>query len=105
MVVRGILRASRHHWQPWGSAVFSQVQRSSLSVQLNIAEGWSFGNSPTCTRHLSIAFGSSVETIDLIELMIDEGIVPQSGGEKLRSHALRSHRLLIGLLKQRRPFK
>jgi four helix bundle protein len=84
--------------------VFGQVQRASLSVQLNIAEGWSFGPSPTCTRHLSIAFGSAVETIELIEHLMVEEIVSKPAGEELLRRATRCRSLLVGLLKQRRPF-
>lgn len=98
-----VLEASKTHWRPWASACFSQVLRASLSVQLNIAEGWSFGDSPTCTRHLGIAYGSAMETADLVDLMLDAGVVPQDVGERLRQHSVLSRRLLVGLLKRRRP--
>jgi len=102
-VVIGVLEVSRDHWQPWAGAMFGQLQRSSLSVQLNIAEGWSFSQTPTCARHLGIAYGSAIETADLIELLIDTGIVPLKQGSDLVSHSLRCRRLLVGLLKRRRP--
>jgi four helix bundle protein len=102
-VVLGIIRLSRSYWRPWAGAVFGQIQRASLSVQLNIAEGWTFGASPTSTRHLSIAYGSAVETADLIELMQEAHIIPVAEIEELRAHCSRSQRLLLGLLKRRRP--
>ena len=102
-VVIAVLEAGKKHWKPWASAVFDQIQRASLSAQLNIAEGWAFGLSPTCTRHLAIAYGSAVETADLIALMIDAQIVPAELGERLRLHSERSQALLVGLMKQRRP--
>jgi len=43
------------------SALFAQLQRASLSVELNIAEGYSFGPSRTYTRHFGVAYGSAVE--------------------------------------------
>jgi four helix bundle protein len=47
--------------------VFGQVTRSSLSVRLNIAEGYAFTNTPTFRRHLDTAYGSAVETGELLE--------------------------------------
>ncbi len=83
--------------------MFSQVQRASLSVQLNIAEGWTFGESPTSTRHLSVAYGSVVETLDLLDLMIEAQIAPEAELATLKSNAAQSQRPLLGLLKRRRP--
>ncbi|MEO8030338.1 MAG: four helix bundle protein [Gemmatimonadota bacterium] len=102
-VVIGVLEASREHWKPWASAAFGQLQRSSLSVQLNIAEGWAFPNSPTCTRHLSIAHGSAMETADLVDLLIETRVVSGRLADELKFHSDLSIKLLIGLLKKRRP--
>jgi four helix bundle protein len=76
---------------------------ASLSVQLNIAEGWTFSRSATATRHLSIAYGSAVETGELISLMSEIGILPAEVGSELQARSSRSQRLLVGLLKKRRP--
>ena len=54
----------RSSWKPYAAALFGQLQRSSLSVQLGIAEGYTYGDSRTFTRHLGIADGSAVETGD-----------------------------------------
>ena len=51
-----VLRVAKLHWKPWASALIGQLLRSSLSVQLNIAEGATFSRSPTYTRHLGIAY-------------------------------------------------
>lgn len=99
-----VFEASKHHWRPWASAIFAQLQRAALSVQLNIAEGASFGRSPTYTRHLGIAYGSAVETIELVELVIDAEAIPRQVGEELLGRAKQSQRLLVGLLKRHRPF-
>lgn len=103
VVVLEVHRAARKHWRPWASALFSQLQRASLSVQLNIAEGWTFSRSPTCDRHLSIAYGSVVETADVIELLMDLEALPLDQGQVLREHCSRCRGLLVGLLKRRRP--
>jgi four helix bundle protein len=59
-----VLGIAQKHWKPWAAALVSQLQRASLSVQLNIAEGWTYNRSPTYRRHLGIAFGSAVETAE-----------------------------------------
>ncbi|HTO74100.1 MAG TPA: four helix bundle protein [Gemmatimonadales bacterium] len=101
-VVLLLLEVNKSDWQARASAIFSQANRAALSVQLNIAEGWAFGPSPSCVRHLRIAYGSATETSDLIALLIDSGIVNGDSGARLRLHNDRSLRLLTGLLKQHR---
>jgi four helix bundle protein len=80
------------------------LQRASLSVQLNIAEGYTFGDSPTYTRHLGIAYGSAVETGELLRLVLDAGIANGEPIVALLKRVQRTERLLLGLLKQRRRF-
>jgi four helix bundle protein len=75
-----------------------------LSVQLNIAEGYTFGDSPTFTRHLGIAYGSAVETGELSQLALDADIVDPELMKPLLKRAHRTERLLVGMLKQRRDF-
>jgi len=82
-VVLGVISLAYTEWKPYAAAVFSQLQRASLSVQLNIAEGYAFGDSPTFRRHLSIAYGSAVETGELLEVALDCGVVPATLGHHL----------------------
>jgi four helix bundle protein len=100
-----VLRLSRDHWSPYASAAFSQLQRASLSVQLNTAEGYTFGSSPSLTRHLAIAFGSAVETIEIIELLIEAGVVDRPLVSEMLRRAVSSRNLLTGMLKQRRQYQ
>jgi four helix bundle protein len=100
-----IIRLCRSCWKPYASALFSQLQRASLSVPLNIAEGYTFGESPTFTRHLGIAYGSAVETSELLRLSVDADIVDGDLIKPLLKRAQRSERLLLGMLKQRRKFR
>jgi four helix bundle protein len=102
LVSIGVIEASRRHWKPFAAAVFSQMQRAALSVQLNIAEGYSFTESPTFTKHLGIAYGSAVETGELLALAVDMGLLPADLAEHLRNHNCQSQRLLLGMLKRRR---
>src|SRR4026208_1055603 len=74
-VVLGVIDLARTAWKPYAAALFSQLQRASLSVQLNIAEGYAYGSSRSCTRHLNIAYGSAVETGELLEIALDAEVV------------------------------
>jgi four helix bundle protein len=73
-----------------------------LSVQLNIAEGYAYANSPSFTRHLAIAYGSAVETGELLEIALDAEVVSAEVVRPLLTRNQRSQRLLLGLLKWRR---
>jgi len=101
----GVIRLSRESWRPYAAALFSQLQRSSLSIELNIAEGYSFGDTPIFTRQLGIAYGSAVETGELLRLGIEAEVLPAASGTDLLLHANRCCQLLLGLLKRRRRFK
>jgi four helix bundle protein len=95
-----ILALSRTHWKPFAQAVFNQVQRSSVSVQTNIAEGYSFTNSPSFRRHLRIAYGSAVETGDLLTLLSKAEVIPIGLIEPTLTKCKRCQRLLLGLIKR-----
>ena len=79
----GVIGLAKLAWKPYAGALFSQLQRSSLSVQLNIAEGYTFGESPTFTRHLAIAYGSAVETGELLRLAVETGVVERPSVDSL----------------------
>jgi four helix bundle protein len=104
LVARGVIHLSRAHWKAYGAPLIGQLQRASLSVQLNIAEGFAYGNSPTYTRFLGIAYRSAVETIELLELAAGAGIFPSEPVNNLRAHAFGARNCLIALLKHRRRF-
>lgn len=97
-MVLGTIDLARDSWKPYASALFSQLQRASLSVQLNIAEGYAFSESPTYARHLRIAYGSAVETGELLEIALKANIVAVDRGTRLLNRNRRSQRLLLGIL-------
>jgi four helix bundle protein len=99
-VVLGTIELARTDWKPYAAAVFSQLQRASLSVQLNIAEGYAYGASRTCGRHLKIAYGSSVETGELLEIALDANIVARDTVNHLLQRNRRSQRLLLGMVRR-----
>jgi four helix bundle protein len=99
-----VIRLSKASWKPHAAALFNQLQRASLSVELNIAEGYSFGDSPSYTRHLGVAYGSAVETAEILRLGVEAEVFPEHSGAILLHHAAHGCRLLLGLLKRRRSF-
>ncbi|HEX5963562.1 MAG TPA: four helix bundle protein [Gemmatimonadales bacterium] len=104
-VALGAMELARDRWKPYAAALFSQLQRASLSVQLNIAEGYAFGDSPTFRRHLRIAYGSAVETGELLEIALKADVIPPESGARLLTRNRRSQRLLLGLLRAGREWR
>ena len=102
-VSRAAYRAARDHWTPPASALFSQLQRSALSIQLNIAEGFALADLGRFGNHLAIAYGSAVESEDVLELAMEEGVIPQQFANEAIERCRRCERLLLGLLKRYRP--
>ena len=96
----GVIDLARDSWKPYASALFSQLQRASLSVQLNIAEGYALGESPTYTRHLRIAYGSAVETGELLEIALKANVIAVDTGASLLARNQRTQRLVLGLLRR-----
>ena len=99
-VTRWVLRTSRKYWRPHGRAVFDQIQRASLSVQLNIAEGYALRSAKSFNKHLRIAYGSVVETIELLELLEGEHLVPSGEITPILRQAGETQALLLGLMRR-----
>jgi four helix bundle protein len=101
----GVIQLAQSSWRPYAAALFSQLQRASLSIQLNIAEGYSYGDSPTFTKHLGIAYGSAVETGELLRLALDAQLTGKEAFKALLDRTQETERILLGMLKRRRKFK
>ena len=78
--------------------MFSQLQRSSLSVQLNLAEGYTYGRSRTTLRFWRIAYGSAIETGDLLRLLGKTGVIDGAEAEDLARRNDGVQRLIWGLV-------
>ncbi|HEU4763131.1 MAG TPA: four helix bundle protein [Gemmatimonadales bacterium] len=98
-----VVRLTNEHWRPQGGAILGQLQRASVSAQVNIAEGYAWAHSPAYFRHLKIAYGSAVECGDLLALLGDSGLAPQDLVAPTIERCRRCQRLLLGLLHSRRP--
>lgn len=95
-----VIKLSSVAWKPALGAIFSQLQRSSLSIQLNIAEGYAFGDSATLRRHLRIAYGSAVESGDLLHIMSEIDGFDQAEIGMAVQLCDEAQRLLFGLMKR-----
>ena len=100
VLARAGIRLARDHWRPYASGAFAQLQRATLSAQLNIAEGYARWSRPQFRQFLSIAYGSAVEAGEILELLELEGVIDPAEAKKARAAAGRCQRLLIGLLKR-----
>jgi len=100
--VEAVLHGSRTNWKPFAAAVFAQLQRASLSVQLNIAEGYALRAARRFRNHLEVAYGSAVETGELLELAIRNVLLPEELSRPALDSCLRCQRLLLGLIKRYR---
>jgi four helix bundle protein len=70
---------------------------------LNIAEGFALADLGRFGNHLAIAYGSAVETEDVLELAMEEGILPEPLAALTIRKCQQCERLLLGLLKRYRP--
>ena len=65
----------------------SQIRRSAVSVEANIAEGYALGTGPNYLRHLNISVGSLAETESHIEIAHDPGYLSDAVYENLTDKA------------------
>ena len=102
-VVMTALDFATLHWHPSLRSVYDQLTAAALSVQLNIAEGYGLGTKPLFLRHLRIAYGSSIETGDLLELLCERRVISEPDGNEVLEHCKRCQRLLLGLIRKYQP--
>ena len=79
--------------------VLSQLQRAALSVQLNIAEGYALRTPRRFRNHLEIAYGSAVETAELLELCRDLDLLAAEMIAAMLHRCRHCQQLLRGLIK------
>ena len=99
-VSRACVRLAQIRWGSASAPLLGQLQRAAISVQVNIAEGYGLATGPQFRRHLRIAYGSALETGELLELGLDTGLIAQEDTTVLE-RCRRSQRLLLGLLKKK----
>lgn len=79
------------------------MQRASLSVQLNIAEGYAYGPGRKQTHHMRISYGSAVEVAELLELARDLAAMDEGTSRQVLARNGRCRHLLLGMLKLHHP--
>lgn len=100
-VVHRVLVLSQVSWKPWATAVFGQLQRASLSVQLNISEGYAQRGSRNHVWHLRVAYASAVETGDLLHVLLEAGIATADTMGDAIERNVTTQKLLWGLIRKR----
>ncbi len=96
-VTVGVHRYGAAHWSPPISAAIEQLRRASLSVELNIVEGYAVGRSPRCKNHFRIAFGPAAESSALLELLHELGAPAEEELDRLRALAGETRALTLRL--------
>lgn len=82
-----IYKASEKFPQHEMFGLTSQIRRSAVSVEANIAEGYALGTGPNYLRHLNISVGSLAETESHIEIAHDLGYMSDTTYENLTDKA------------------
>ena len=99
-VARSVLSAARQNRTDWAAPTLAQLQRAAVSVQLNIAEGYARGQRRPFAYHLNVAYGSAVDTGELLELCRDERILPADVVAKILHDCRECQRMILGLLRR-----
>ena len=71
-------------------------------MQLNIAEGYARRGRRAFLHHLNIAYGSAVETGELLELCRDEQVLPPTVADVVLTDCCEYQRVLLGLIRRLR---
>lgn len=97
-VVSGVFDAAFTAPHPRAYPIYDQLRRAALSVQLNISEGYGLRSVPAFRRHLNIAYGSAIETGDLLELILEKSLGPARPTQILLARTYRTQQLVLGLI-------
>jgi len=82
-----------------GSPVINQLERASISVPLNIAEGNGKFTSRDKCRYFDIARGSALESAACLDVMASKGIIEDSIAETGKVHLHSIVSMLFGLIR------
>ena len=89
-----IFQAAHDHWKPQTAPLFEHLQKAAISVQTNIVQGCALAPRSFASR-LTMAWGSSMETADLLETGMQEGILPGDMAMEALRRSKRCQDLLI----------
>jgi four helix bundle protein len=78
-------------------ALCDQIRRGSLSIMLNIAEGYDRRTDPEFRRYLSIANGSAAEVQSALYVALDQQYLSQPEFQRLYDRCAEIRRMINGL--------
>ena len=84
---------------PKSSAVHNQLDRASISIPLNIAEGNGKYRSADRCRYFDIARGSALECAACLDVLVARGTVPQELVEPGKKMLLEIVSMIVGLIR------
>jgi four helix bundle protein len=90
-------RLTVKRWTPQASAAFDQLRRASLSVRLNIVEGHALASPGGFARQLNVAYGSILETHEILEHCVETDLLTMAEVEPLLKCSQRIQALIIRL--------
>jgi four helix bundle protein len=96
-----VYRLAARRWTPEARYAFDQLRRSSLSIRLNLAEGYVSRPSPRWRNHVKIALGSAGETRDAVTFLMEVDAISVEEGTKLINQIRKTERLLWGFIRPR----
>ena len=101
-ITHAVFLMCRSNWKAYAAAAFEQLQKAALSIQLNIVEGYALASPRRLANHLSISYGSAVETAEILELGLEEDFLPPEVASPALQRTKRCQALLLGLIKHYR---
>jgi len=102
LIVHLVLDFQEKYWRPAARNVFDQLGRAALSIQLNIAEGHALRTPSRFRYHLEVAYGSAVETSELLEILSVRQWAPKVEVNDASLRCSRTQALVLGLVKRYR---
>lgn len=89
-------------YHPRALPLFNQLRRASISIEVNIVEGYALGSTGQFLRHLRIALGSAAEAQALLEVAITLAYLKADNARELGRTIDRTVACLSGLIKSMR---
>jgi len=90
-----VYKVSVARWRPAAKAAFDQLGRASLSVPLNISEGYTWRPGKRWLFHLRVALGSAVETTDVLRFLGVVAVLSESELGPLERESRRAQALVL----------
>jgi four helix bundle protein len=105
VVTRWVIGASQQHFRPAVRIPFYHLQGTALAVQLHIARGHALRRTALFRKHLTLAYASAVETLELLHLMEVTHLVPSADLTEAIKATDEVKSLLVALIRQYRHYR